>query len=273
MSGDRGGAPRIVPGPLRWTALVALLGLGASIAVAQLLSSDPVTADQPDGAVPADQQPFLEITEDLIGTGESLVVVIAGSYPTRSTAAEAAETTYSLGEFQGFYVDQGRNYDLLGAYLPSTPAEEVVRCGSPRAVELGVVCDQPTGAEVVVRVPVELRRMSVAEAAEAIAARTAGPCPAPAGALPCPAPALVRIVATGGLDPDAFYVLTAFRTRRGAEQFLELLRDYRGLALDDVTVVQVRKLGGPYVGLGQEPAPDGSGPLLHPLPDQEAYQQ
>jgi hypothetical protein len=39
-------------------------------------------------------------------------------------------------------------------------------------------------------------------------------------------------------------------------------------------VIRVRKLGGPYVGLGQEAHTDGvSGPLLTPLPNQEAYQE
>jgi hypothetical protein len=41
-----------------------------------------------------------------------------------------------------------------------------------------------------------------------------------------------------------------------------------------VAVIQVRKLGGPDVGLGQEVHPDiVSGPLLAPLPNQEAYQE
>jgi hypothetical protein len=30
---------------------------------------------------------------------------------------------------------------------------------------------------------------------------------------------------------------------------------------------RVRSLGGLYAGLGQESAPDGSGPLLHPVPE------
>jgi hypothetical protein len=68
----------------------------------------------------------------------------------------------------------------------------------------------------------------------------------------------------------AWLVLTAFRTLRDAEEFVELSRS----AGYPVSVLRVRKLGGPYVGLGQEAHLDGvSGPLLAPLPDQESFQE
>ena len=62
----------------------------------------------------------------------------------------------------------------------------------------------------------------------------------------------------------ADYVLaTAFRTEEGAVQFLELARAVDAPAL---LTPRLENLGFEYVGLGQEPAPDGSGPLVGPLP-------
>lgn len=54
------------------------------------------------------------------------------------------------------------------------------------------------------------------------------------------------------------------------EEFAELARD-RGAT---VTVIQALKVGGPYVGLGQEANPDGvSGPLLVPLDNPDRYER
>ncbi|HXF57921.1 MAG TPA: hypothetical protein VNO34_10205 [Actinomycetota bacterium] len=71
--------------------------------------------------------------------------------------------------------------------------------------------------------------------------------------------------------PGTWILLSAFRTLRGAEEFVELARAATGSS--DFLVLRVRKLGGPYVGLGQEPHPDGSGPLRGPLPNQESFQK
>ncbi len=46
----------------------------------------------------------------------------------------------------------------------------------------------------------------------------------------------------------------------------------RSAGATELVALRVIKLGGPYVGLGQEAHPDGSGPLLGPLPDPGAYQ-
>lgn len=69
---------------------------------------------------------------------------------------------------------------------------------------------------------------------------------------------------------ETYLVLTAFRTKKGAEEFVELARN-RGY---ETSVVRARKIGGPYVGLGQEANPDGvSGPLIDPLPDPDSFQR
>lgn len=60
-----------------------------------------------------------------------------------------------------------------------------------------------------------------------------------------------------------FVVVSAFRTEAGAREFVALAAGFGAPArLLDRTV---RSLGGAYAGLGQESAPDGSGPLLWPL--------
>ena len=61
-------------------------------------------------------------------------------------------------------------------------------------------------------------------------------------------------------------LLSAFRTREGAEQFAQLA-EAAGATV--VITPRVTGLGGTYAGLGQEPAPDGSGPLLQPVPASE----
>ena len=59
-----------------------------------------------------------------------------------------------------------------------------------------------------------------------------------------------------------FVLVTAFRTARGAADFIAVAR-----ANDAPAVLTPRLLnrGYEYVGLGQEPHPDGSGPLIGPL--------
>jgi hypothetical protein len=60
-----------------------------------------------------------------------------------------------------------------------------------------------------------------------------------------------------------FSLASVFRTQEGADGFIELARTF------DVPAViypqRVMSVGGLYAGLGQEPAPDGSGPLIHPV--------
>jgi hypothetical protein len=61
-----------------------------------------------------------------------------------------------------------------------------------------------------------------------------------------------------------FALVSAFRTQEGADAFVELAS-----AFDVPAVVYPRRvtsLGGLYAGLGQESAPDGTGPLLGPVP-------
>jgi hypothetical protein len=62
-----------------------------------------------------------------------------------------------------------------------------------------------------------------------------------------------------------FGLVSAFRTDEGAREFADLATSlgYPARILPN----RVRSLGGVYAGLGQEANPDGSGPLLGPIPE------
>lgn len=65
------------------------------------------------------------------------------------------------------------------------------------------------------------------------------------------------------MKPGAWILVSAFRTKRGAEEFARLAA---AAGFPETTQVIDRYRGAAYIGLGQEPHPDGSGPLTRPLP-------
>jgi hypothetical protein len=66
-------------------------------------------------------------------------------------------------------------------------------------------------------------------------------------------------------EPGDYALVSAFRTDEGAREFADMAASfgYPATILPD----RVRSLGGEYAGLGQEANPDGSGPLLGPIPE------
>lgn len=66
-------------------------------------------------------------------------------------------------------------------------------------------------------------------------------------------------------EPGDFALVSAFRTEEGAEAFVDLVAGFGHTAT--ILPERVRSLGGLYAGLGQEAHPDGSGPLLGPVPE------
>ena len=66
-------------------------------------------------------------------------------------------------------------------------------------------------------------------------------------------------------EPGDFALVTTFRTEQGAESFVELAATFGNEAT--ILPERVRSLGGLYAGLGQEANPDGTGPLLGPVPE------
>lgn len=208
------------------------------------------------------------------GIGESLILVVASNPATFTDAvATADELNARFGDLQGFYVDAAENYDVTGALVQVTPDAEGVRCPSPGETFEAVVesvpldLDCPDGfTSLTVLLPVGLRY---------VAADDYGSFefPSPCGVVGQPPCQRERYRAMLGDDltfAGGFVVATAFRTKQGAEQFLELARS---ADVRDPVVVQAAKLAGGDIGLGQEPHPDGSGPLTGPLADQERYQR
>jgi hypothetical protein len=66
-----------------------------------------------------------------------------------------------------------------------------------------------------------------------------------------------------GEPPGRWLLVSGFRTVRGAAEFEELLRVLR---IDVVRRIVTTYRGSDPIGLGQEPHPNGDGPLLSPLP-------
>ncbi len=65
--------------------------------------------------------------------------------------------------------------------------------------------------------------------------------------------------------PTDFGLVSVFRTDDGAQEFADLVGSFGYPAT--ILPERVRSLGGVYAGLGQEANPDGSGPLLGPVPE------
>lgn len=63
-------------------------------------------------------------------------------------------------------------------------------------------------------------------------------------------------------EAGEFALVSAFRTEEGAQDFVTAMQSFGYPA--SVAPTRVRSLGGLYAGLGQEPDPNGGGPLLHP---------
>lgn len=85
-------------------------------------------------------------------------------------------------------------------------------------------------------------------------------------------PAIGALGADGQLAADEWMAVSAFRTRAGAEQWVDQLHDMQSPAPAMVLQV-VRSSGSSDIGLGQEANPDGSGAVIGPLPQQETYQR
>lgn len=66
-----------------------------------------------------------------------------------------------------------------------------------------------------------------------------------------------------GMEAGRWLLVSAFRTVRGAAEFEELAA---AVGFPDTTRVIAGYFGEGYIGLGQEPNPDGTGPLTGPLP-------
>jgi hypothetical protein len=241
--------------------VVALMAVGfaTGIVLAAPASSPRGASDAPsiEGAfVPVD------------GVGETMLIVVGGHFASLAdaqAAAEAAQETF--GHLQGFYIDEAANYELVGVYEQMSANQRVVSCAAWKR-ETKMECP-PGLSEVRAYQPVKLRHIPRVHARSFLSEKDDARCASP-GFRPCARSRLGQLLtAELALTPGQFLLLNAFRTKQGAAEGVEFAR----MAAEHVVVMQVRKIGGGYVGLGQEAHPNGTGPLDRALPDPAKYQE
>jgi len=198
---------------------------------------------------------------DPAGLGESLVVVVAGTFPSAQAAETAISSELSLGELDGFHAVPVTDLHLDGAYVRSAPGRDRVPCAttttSAGACGLGTV-------ELAL---VPLDRLDAAREEPCIDTLDSVELPL------CFEPGEAALRAAFE-DPTRWAAVTAFRTLAGATRFLGMVEAMRGpgFAVDLLVVHAVRTAGNTNIGLGREERPDGSGPLGDELPDQASHQ-
>jgi hypothetical protein len=226
-------------------AVVVVGGLVASTWVGAAGNSDPTSASA---------------TTD--GIGETLLLVVGGVVAPSEALARLEAINGRYGEFQGLYADSTNAYEAIGALLQTSPDLVATPC-----LLAGLLDGDCVLGDVIKTVaPVTTQLVDIAALGRT---ETKALCALSGDA--CGLPQLQRLL--GGdleLDPDATILATGFRTKRGAQDFIE---SSRAAGITGLVILQVRKLAGGDIGLGQEPAPDGSGPLTGPLADQESYQR
>ena len=62
-----------------------------------------------------------------------------------------------------------------------------------------------------------------------------------------------------------YALISVFRTQEGADEFVDMAAAFGNPAT--LYPKRVQSYGGVYAGLGQEPDPSGTGPLLRPVPE------
>lgn len=204
---------------------------------------------------------------DLIGQGERLIMVVGGVFDTEAEA-QAANAQISTGEMQGFYVDQTDGYGLLGVYEQVSPDKVLRACGPDKlGEELG--CFAHDAGQFPAYEAVALRYHNLL-AAKALLAAPALPACGEIGSVPCPKPLLKKLLPGLDLTPGKWMLVSAFRTKVGAQGFMELVRSG---GMTEAVAVRALKMTDTMIGLGQESQPGGEGSLQSGLPNQEYYQQ
>lgn len=187
-------------------------------------------------------------------------------------AISLAEDELALGHVDGFHPVRASDFEVDGVFERPAPSLPPSECGElTERVEDG--CGPGPDGSDLVALDAHLRYVPLADLAQAEPARCGTALP-PTGqpvCLPAQAEQLADVFTPGS---DFWLTATAFRTPRGAEEFLALVRAVRGEELADsfLVVRAVRTAGDSNIGLGQEADPSGSGPLTDELPGQAALQ-
>ena len=210
----------------------------------------------------------------LSGVGETLLLVVADVVAPAESEATLDSLNAGFGDLQGFYADATDGYEVTGALVQTSPDAITVDCrdalGAVTA-PLAELMSAPDCSDVRTPVrallPITTTFVPSSDLSSYLATTPCGTIALP----PCVADRFADLLGPDlQLDGGEVVLTTAFRTKRGAEEFLELAR---AAGITGVVTVQARKLAGGAIGLGQEPHPDGSGPLTSALPDQAAWQR
>lgn len=205
-----------------------------------------------------------DFVAEVTGVGETLLIVVGGDF---GSEAEATSKYQSFGDMQGFYVDSSSNYRVVGLYEQTNPTLATVVCDGSNDLYDRECASIGTKQLTLLQAP-KLRLVPPTEQLGLLADES--PC-GRKDLRPCTGARLGHLLAADGqLKPGRYLQLSAFRTKAGAEEFLDMTHraEYQ-----DTVVLQVVKTAGPYVGLGQEGNPDGSGILTAPLPDPLSFQR
>ena len=206
------------------------------------------------------------------GIGETILLVVGDVTTPTATAARKSALNTRFGDLSGFSADSTDNYEIKGALVQSSPDLTTVSCPSGLEVFPALIGDRfrtlecPSGStKVSVYRTISMRYFT----RSAFATYVPGACGS-VGLPPCQAARLKTLFGSSLRMPSGRSVIaTAFRTKAGAIDFLSFAR---AAGVTNLVVVQAFKAAGGSMGIGQEPNPDGSGPLTHPLCDQEGFQ-
>lgn len=160
------------------------------------------------------------------------LVLVVGGLYPTERAAESAASASNQGELQGYYVVPTDQLRLTATYVETNPAE------LERVPDIGSAGQQNLATQDCER---------------------------------CLSKTAQMLTSRGALPVGQWMAVTAFRTLEGAEAYLSFLR-HSQQSLPPLIVQAVRLSGSTDIGLGQEADPDGSGPVLDELPDQEERQ-
>ncbi len=208
------------------------------------------------------------------GVGETLLLVVADVVAHAESTEKLASLNEHFGDTQGFYADATKAYDVTGALVQTSPDFANVSCdealgtlASPRSDHGSTTDCSALPSAVRALLPISTTLVPSDVLTTYLSTTPCGTAASP----PCVAERFNELLGDDlELEPGKVVITTAFRTKRGAEEFLDLAR---AVGLTGLITVQAKKLSGGDVGLGQEPHPDGSGPLTGPLPEQEYHQR
>lgn len=222
------------------------------------------------------------------GFEESLILVVGGLYDSEQEAS-AAVAASNQGETAGYYLAATDDFRLQAGYASSAPSSSSIPCDPVNMP--GVAAQLPELAQVSAAQLQEQCKVAIKAGAgptlnvardsrlEWLPVSTkphggrsmANPKACEAGSA-CLGGVPRLLGSSVELPQGKWMAVSAFRTKRGAEEFMTWMRQASGH--EPAMVVQVlRVTGTSTIGLGQEAHPDGQGPLNAELPDQARWQR